>query len=202
MGNTARGAPDAMAPSPCRARCWRFLRARRRRTIKSRSKSSRRRSIFRKAYHHLRYNEDLQVLGIVTGEGKSHAAASIMALGLDPRFKLSKAYWLIAAIAGVDPNIGSVASTAWAKFIVDGDLSYQIDAREIPAGWPTGYVPLGRSSPYQGPPQPFFANGVQQVFQLNASLADWAFQQTKTCTCQTIRHCSRSAPAIRISPMR
>ena len=66
---------------------------------------------FPQGYHHLRYNPELQVLGIVTGEGKSHAAASIMGLGMDPRFDLSKAYWIIAAIAGVNPNKGSVAST-------------------------------------------------------------------------------------------
>ena len=107
---------------------------------------------FPQGYHQLRYNPELQVLGIVTGEGKSHAAASIMGLGMDPRFDLSKAYWIVAAIAGVDPKKASVASTAWAKFVVDGDLSYQIDARESPRGWSTGYVPLGRSSPYQGPP--------------------------------------------------
>jgi purine nucleoside permease len=134
---------------------------------------------FPQGYRQLRYNPELQVLGIVTGEGKSHAAASIMGLGMDPRFDLSEAYWIVAAIAGVDPNKASVASTAWAKFVVDGDLSYQIDAREIPRGWSTGYVPLGRSSPYQGPPQPFNSNGVQQVYQLNASLVDWAFQLTK-----------------------
>jgi purine nucleoside permease len=134
---------------------------------------------FPQGYHQLRYNPELQVLGIVTGEGKSHAAASIMGLGMDPRFDLSKAYWIVAAIAGVDPNKASVASTAWAKFVVDGDLSYQIDGREIPRGWSTGYVPLGRSSPYQGPPQPFNSNRVQQVYQLNASLVDWAFQLTK-----------------------
>jgi purine nucleoside permease len=134
---------------------------------------------FPQGYHHLRYNPELQVLGIVTGEGKSHAATSIMGLGMDPRFDLSKAYWIIAAIAGVDPNKGSVASTAWAKYVVDGDLSYQIDAREIPPGWSTGHVPLGRSSPYEGPPQPFNSNGVQQVFQLNGALADWAFQLTE-----------------------
>lgn len=34
----------------------------------------------------MRYNPELKVLGIVTGEGKSHAAASIMGLGMDPRF--------------------------------------------------------------------------------------------------------------------
>jgi purine nucleoside permease len=134
---------------------------------------------FPQGYHHLRYNPELQVLGIVTGEGKSHAAASIMGLGMDPRFDLSKAYWIVAAIAGVDPNQGSVASTAWARFVVDGDLGYQIDAREIPPGWPTGYVPLGRSSPYEAPSQPFNSNGVQQVCQLNGSLADWAFRLTQ-----------------------
>jgi purine nucleoside permease len=126
----------------------------------------------------LHYNPDLQVLGIITGQGKSHAAASIMGLGLDPRFDLSHAYWMIAAIAGVDPNKASVASVAWAKFIVDGDLAYLIDGREIPDGWPTGYVPFGRSGPYEPPAQPYFSNGVQQVFQLNASLADFAFRLT------------------------
>ena len=133
---------------------------------------------FPQGYRPLHYNSKLQVLGIITGEGKSHAAASIMGLGFDPRFDLSRAYWLVAAIAGVDPNKASVGSTAWAKFIVDGDLSYQIDAREIPAGWSTGYVPLGRSSPYQPPSQPFNSNGVQQVYQLDASLADFAFRLT------------------------
>src|ERR1700751_6343133 len=44
---------------------------------------------FPQGYHHLRYNPERQVLGIVTGEGKSHAAASIMGLGMDPRFDLS-----------------------------------------------------------------------------------------------------------------
>ena len=134
---------------------------------------------FHQGYQHLRYNPDLQVLGIVTGEGKSHAAASIMGLGMDRRFDFSKAYWIVAAIAGVDPNKASVASTAWAKYVVDGDLSYQIDAREIPVGWSTGYVPLGRSSPYQPPYQQFNSNGVQQVYQLNGSLVDWAFQLTR-----------------------
>jgi purine nucleoside permease len=134
---------------------------------------------FPQGYRPLHYNPQLQILGIITGEGKSHAAASIMGLGFDPRFDLSHAYWIVAAIAGVDPNKASVASTAWAKFIVDGDLSYQIDAREIPAGWSTGYVPLGRSIPYQGPSQAYNSNGVQQVFHLNAGLADFAFELTK-----------------------
>src|SRR5258706_15927852 len=50
----------------------------------------------------LRMNRD-GVLGVVTGIGTAKAAASIMALGLDPRFDLSKSYWLVAGISGVDP---------------------------------------------------------------------------------------------------
>src|SRR5215471_5126306 len=133
---------------------------------------------FPQGYRPLYYNSKLQVLGIITGEGKSHAAASIMGLGFDPRFDLSRAYWLVAGIAGVNPNKASVASIAWANFIVDGDLSSEIDAREIPPDWSTGYVPLGRSSPYQGPPQPFTANGVQQGYRLSARLVDFAFGLT------------------------
>jgi purine nucleoside permease len=133
---------------------------------------------FPQGYRCLHYNSRLGVLGIITGVVISHAAASIMGLGFDSRFDLSHSYWLVAAIAGVNPNKASVASTAWAKFIVDGDLSHEIDARQIPADWSTGYVPLGRSSPYQGPTQPFNSNGVQQVYRLNASLADFAFGLT------------------------
>ncbi len=61
---------------------------------------------FLQGYRSLRYNPKDHVLGIVTGAGKASAAASIMALGLDPRFDLTKAYWILAGIAGVDPNYG------------------------------------------------------------------------------------------------
>src|SRR3974377_1387277 len=45
-------------------------------------------------YRDLRTN-GTGVLGIVTGIGTAKAAASIMALGLDPRFDLRKAYWVV-----------------------------------------------------------------------------------------------------------
>jgi purine nucleoside permease len=50
------------------------------------------------------------VLGICTGIGTARAAASIMALGLDPRFDLRKAYWVVAGIAGIDPEDGTPGS--------------------------------------------------------------------------------------------
>jgi purine nucleoside permease len=106
---------------------------------------------FPQGYRDLRYNPDKGVLGIVAGIGTARAAASIMALGMDPRFELSKAYWLIAGIAGVNPNEGSIGSAAWAEWVVDGDLGFEIDAREIPAGWPTGFIPLGKAQSYEEP---------------------------------------------------
>jgi purine nucleoside permease len=135
---------------------------------------------FPQGYHELRYNPLKQVLGIETGQGPTHMAASIEALANDPRFGFSHAYWILAGIAGVDPNVASVGSAAWAKYVVDGDLAYEIDAREIPQNWSTGYVPLGRSMPYQQPRPPVSSlNGVN-LFQLNGSLVGWAVQLSKS----------------------
>ena len=46
------------------------------------------------AYHAVRMNRDGE-LAVLTGQGTAHAAATIMALGLDPRFDLSHAYWVV-----------------------------------------------------------------------------------------------------------
>ena len=135
---------------------------------------------FPQGYHHLRYNAEKQVLGIESGEGPTHMAASITALANDPRFDFSHAYWMLAGIAGTDPNVGPAGSAAWAEYVVDGDLAFEIDAREIPRGWSTGYVPLGRSSPYQRPvPPPSSINGVN-LFHLNAGFVNWAYQFSHT----------------------
>ena len=125
-------------------------------------------------YHHLRMNKD-GVLGMVTGVGTAKAAASVMALGLDPRFDLSKAYWVVAGIGGGDPADVSLGSAVWADYVVDGDLSFEIDARQIPEGWPTGYLPLRKGTPYQQPPTADYG----EVYHLNSGLVGWAFRLTK-----------------------
>ena len=130
---------------------------------------------FPQGFHNLRLNKD-GVLGTVTGAGTARAAASIMALGLDPRFDLSKAYWLVAGIAGVDPADASLGSAAWAEWVVDGDLAYEIDAREIPKDWKTGFVPFRRTVPYEQPRRPADAG---EIYRLNPALVDWAFQLTR-----------------------
>jgi purine nucleoside permease len=93
-------------------------------------------------------------MAILTGQGTAHAAATIMALGLDPRFDFTHAYWIVAGIAGGSPDRVSLGSAAWARWVVDGDLGYEIDAREIPPDWTTGYVPLRKSKPFDPPAAP------------------------------------------------
>ncbi len=126
-------------------------------------------------YRDLRYNEK-GVLGLVTGIGTARAAASVMALGMDDRFDLSKAYWIVAGIAGVDPADMSLGSAAWAEWLVDGDIAHQIDVREAPADWPTGYIPLRKSKPYELPRQ---EDDEGAVYRLNTGLVEWAYQLSK-----------------------
>jgi purine nucleoside permease len=125
-------------------------------------------------YHHLRLNKD-GVLGMVTGVGTAKAAASVMALGLDPRFDLSKAYWIVAGIGGGDPADVSVGSAVWADHVVDGDLAFEIDARQIPENWPTGYVPLRKGTPYEQPASDVYG----EMYTLNPQLVGWAFHLTQ-----------------------
>jgi purine nucleoside permease len=128
------------------------------------------------AHHHdLFFNDKTGVLGMVTGEGTANSATAVMELGMDPRFDLSHAYWLVAGIAGVDPEDASIGSAAWAQYVVDGDLAHEIDAREIPADWPTGYFPLDSKRPYDPEAKP--PEG--QVFRLQPTLVDWAYQLTR-----------------------
>jgi len=115
------------------------------------------------------------VLGLLTGVGTAKAAASVMALGMDPRFDLSKAYWIVAGIGGGDPADVSLGSAVWADHVVDGDLAYEIDARQIPETWPTGYVPLRRGTPYEQPPRVDYG----EAYTLNAALVDWAVGLTQ-----------------------
>ena len=125
----------------------------------------------------LRYNQADHVLGIVTGVGKSKAAACIMALGLDPRFDLTHAYWILAGIAGIDPAQGSVGSAVWASYAVDGDLAYEIDGREfLRAGRPALFLTIARRPPAACSRRT--PGGSDQLFHLNEGLTAWAYHFT------------------------
>jgi purine nucleoside permease len=119
------------------------------------------------------------VLGVVTGVGAARAAAAITALGLDARFDLTHAYWMITGVCGIDPARGSLASVVLPEYVVDGDLTHEIDAREIPAEWPDGFVPIGKTLPYQLPRADRFEGGDGIVFRLNAQLVQRAYRLAK-----------------------
>jgi purine nucleoside permease len=127
--------------------------------------------------HPLRTNKDHTILGMVSGTTLVNATASMMALGLDPRFDLTHAYFLINGIAGVDPQIASLGSAAWADYVIN-DVARVIDPREAPADWPYGILPVGAPAPNPASmrPVPWFAS---DLYPLNAKLTAWAFAQTK-----------------------
>ncbi len=121
------------------------------------------------------------VVGLVSGRGPINGASSVMALGLDPRFDFSKAYWFLTALTGFDPHDASLASVMWGEWIVDGDWAHEVDARELPQDWDTTYFPVHASSPDQKPA----ARGttellaVREAYRLNPALSDWAYRLTK-----------------------
>ncbi|MEL6870452.1 MAG: purine nucleoside permease [Pseudomonadota bacterium] len=126
------------------------------------------------------YTRDDGVMAILLGGGIPNATASVMALGVDPRFDLSQAYWLVAGIAGADPADLSLGSAAWARHVVDGDLLYEIDGREIPDHWPYGMVPLGAKEPTQNPEDVYGGWTLDTIsFSLNPGLVNWAYALTR-----------------------
>ena len=128
--------------------------------------------------HSLRTNASGDILAIVTGMTIGPAASSIMALGTDPRFDLTHAYWLLAGIAGVDPNVASVGSAAWAQWIVT-DIRQEMDPREAPSDWPYGILAIG-SLRAGDPPDPARTWATEpRAYPLNTKLTDWAFNLTK-----------------------
>jgi purine nucleoside permease len=115
------------------------------------------------------------VMGVVLGEF-GRARTSMAALLGDPRFDFSRAYWIVAGIAGVDPRSGSIGSAAWSDWVVDGDPAYEIDDREIPTDWPWGLYASGTKGPgVKG--KPTDESGI--VWRLDRGLTQWAYRMTK-----------------------
>ena len=56
---------------------------------------------------------------------------------------------LIAGIAGINPYTGTLGSVCLARYAIQVALANEIDAREIPANWTTGYFLLGSEEPGQ-----------------------------------------------------
>lgn len=132
--------------------------------------------------HDILTNPEHTEIAIVTGMTLVNAGPSIMALGMNPRFDLTKAYWLVTGIAGADPQVMSVGSAAWARYVVN-DVAQSIDMREVPKDWPYGVYAAGAVRPgtLEGSDQEHGPNaGYPIVFPLNAGLSHWAWERTQT----------------------
>jgi purine nucleoside permease len=75
----------------------------------------------------------------------------MLAVTLDPRLDLRKTYFLIAGIAGIDPAQGTLGTAAWARWLVDSGIAHEIDAREMPHGWKSGYYGILTQGPGEKP---------------------------------------------------
>jgi purine nucleoside permease len=111
---------------------------------------------------------------------------NLYAFVLDPRFDFSKTYWLFTGISGADPEVASVGSAAWARWVVNGDELREIDDREIPNGWPYGLFAIGSMQPNTLPTDANSFGSVESpeelgmAYPLNQGLARWAFNLTKS----------------------
>jgi len=112
---------------------------------------------------------------MTTSMGYANAASSVAALVFSGRFDLTKTYFLISGIAGVDPAEGTLGSAHWARFAVDGGLENEIDPREAPADWSAGYLAIGAPAPSQKAELRYG----DEVYHLNEDLLQAAFRLTK-----------------------
>ncbi|AQT09137.1 purine nucleoside permease, NUP family [Pseudomonas protegens] len=112
---------------------------------------------------------DREVCLLTTGMGQTNAAASTLALS--PKFDLRKSYFLIAGIAGISPQHGTIGTAAWAHYLVEFGTQWEIDSRDAPEGWPTGYLGINTKGPNEKPPLDYKT----EVFELNPKLQAKAF---------------------------
>lgn len=124
--------------------------------------------------HPVRVSRDGVVLVLAGMNARSRQ--SVTALALDPRFDVRRAYWLVAGIAGVDPQAGSIGSAAWARHVVDADAAHEMDDREAPAEWPWGLYALQTRRPgVKG--SALGASGM--AWKLDPGLVNWAYGLTR-----------------------
>ena len=106
------------------------------------------------------------VCQMTTDMGKANAAASVAAMVHSGLFDLRATYFLVAGIGGIDPAQGTTGTAAWSRYLVDSDLAWELDARERPDGWRTGYLGINMKTPTDTPPLHYGS----EMYQLNEDL--------------------------------
>ncbi|KAM0703272.1 hypothetical protein Q7P35_009210 [Cladosporium inversicolor] len=109
---------------------------------------------------------DGDICQLVTGESEINAAATVSALVHSGRFDLTSTYFFVAGIGGVNPEVATICSVTFARYAIQVALQYEIDTRELPSNFSTGYVPQGSTSPSEYP-QSIYGT---EVFEVNQNL--------------------------------
>ncbi|KAH7141345.1 purine nucleoside permease, partial [Dactylonectria estremocensis] len=122
-------------------------------------------------YPSVHCTSDGSVCQVTTGMAEINAATTITSLVLSRKFDLKKTYFILAGIAGVNPKHATLGSVTLARFGIQPALQYEIDPREAPETWKTGYFSFGTQSPLEYPTE-FYGT---EVFELNEALRDAAF---------------------------
>ncbi|WP_378743152.1 purine-nucleoside phosphorylase [Nocardia brasiliensis] len=102
-----------------------------------------------------------------TGQGKTNAAATMMAVLDSPKFDFTNAYFLTVGTAGAPPDQVTLGSATWARWVVDFDLGNHLVPAEAPS-LPYGYRPV--------------ENYNTAAYHLNEALVDTAFGLTEHAT--------------------
>jgi purine nucleoside permease len=113
---------------------------------------------------------------VITGESEINAASSISALVLSPKFNLTKTYFMVAGIAGVNPQVATLGSVTFAKYAVQVALQYEFDIRDLPDNFTTGYIPFNAYAP-DDYPEEFYGT---EVFELSEKLQSIAIGLAST----------------------
>ena len=116
-------------------------------------------------------------IGVVSGT-TVRSSNQIMALVMSGKFDFTKTYWVVNGIAGVNPAAASIGSAAWARYVIDGDVAYEIDSRECDPSWPYGIMPIGSTVPNQKPKREGWEPD-SMAYPLNPTLVEWAYEFTK-----------------------
>lgn len=114
-----------------------------------------------------------------TGEGDINAAATVASLTLSPLFDLSKTYFLIAGIAGGEPQYVTTGAVTFNKYAVQVGLEYQIayqDYENTNPEWTSGYYAYGSDGPGEFPGNVYGT----EVFEVNEKLRDRAVELAST----------------------
>ncbi|KAK5113358.1 hypothetical protein LTR62_003457 [Meristemomyces frigidus] len=113
---------------------------------------------------------DGDICQLTTGEAEINAATTIASLVRYPGFDLTTTYFMVAGIAGVNPEVATICSVTFARYAVQVALQYEFSQFEIPTNFTNGYIPLG-STANDEYPQSIYGT---EVFEVNQDLQKMA----------------------------